>query len=85
MIRVRAAAAVSPSRILMFIFPLLLAAKRAQTLVGLPAASAAHWVRSARLAPPMAPSMLPCPFKPYSQLTPASFFILCPEVITIAT
>ena len=29
--------------------------------------------------------MSPCPFKTYSQLTLASFLILCPEVITMAT
>ena len=29
--------------------------------------------------------MSPCPLKPYSQLTPAGFLTLCPEVIAMAT
>ena len=42
----------------MFILPFLpvgMAANPAQTLVGLPAARAAHWAPAARLAPPTAP------------------------------
>ena len=55
-----------------------------------PGSEGIHWHRGGILSSPnsFATTSWKCrhlPFKPYSQLAPASLLILCPEVITMAT